>query len=301
MRPRIFWIATLLITLTVFVGAMATLRYQHFTADRTAQPLTASGAVQDKQVLPAASSNFLEMDGLEFERKVVEGAPFSATLVIETVQALPNGNSKTSRSVSLIYRDAQGRTRRDRMPSGLSDTAITSITPQITTINDPITGFFYILEHRTNIARRGILSRQTDQGSNEYRLSIKESASWGKAGFSQLLPVPATSEAKKKFERADSSSSSEPKRELLGQREIERLSAEGTRITMSVPTGKIGNERPVDTIVERWYSSDLKTVLLIERSDPRFGNSVFRLTSIERTAPAALLFSVPTEFKIISQ
>ncbi len=241
------------------------------------------------------------MDGLEFERKVVEGAPFSATLVIESVQTLPNSNSNTHRSVSLIYRDAQGRTRRDRMPLHLTEAAIGSTMPQLTTINDPVSGFFYILEPRTNIARKGLLS-QSDHGADESRSVIKQSASSEKAaGSSQTLPVPVTSDVSKKFERPRSSSSSEPKQELLGRREIEGLSAEGTRITLSIPADKIGNEGPVDTIVERWYSSDLKTVLLIERSDPRFGSSILRLTSIQRAEPAAVLFSVPSAFKIIPQ
>lgn len=299
MRTRIFWIATLSIIVTVFVGAMTTLHSRQFAADTTVQGVTATVSDQPKQVPRATSASFLEMDGLEFERKVVKGAPFSATLVIETIQSLPNGSSNTSKTVSLIYRDAQGRTRRDRMPSHPREVPIGNTASELTTINDPVTGFFYILEPRAKIARKGTLSSHVDQDSDSGTVIGQSASSDKPAGSSQMLPVPATSEARQKLERSDTSSSVEPKREILGHREIEGLSAEGTRITMSIPAVKTGNGRSVETVVERWYSADLKTVVLIQRSDPRFGSSVLRLTSIQRAAPAARLFNVPSEFKIL--
>src|ERR1035441_8876271 len=45
---------------------------------------------------------------------VVKGAPFSADLVTETTQALADGNHIHQTSTSRLYRDAEGRTRRDQ-------------------------------------------------------------------------------------------------------------------------------------------------------------------------------------------
>lgn len=97
----------------------------------------------------------------------------------------------------------------------------------------------------------------------------------------KMAPPVLTSEVKVQL-RILGSAFNEPKRESLGEREIEGVTAEGTRITMTIAAGSIGNEHPLETVVESWYSAELKTVLLIERSDPRFGKSVFRLTGIQR-------------------
>ena len=300
MRTRSFRIATLVAGLTIVAGATAALRYRNSAADKPRVAAATTAAVQDKQVPVPTLSRFLETDGLEFERKIIRGAPFSATLIIETEQTLSDGSSKTQKSVSLIYRDAQGRTRRDRMPPDVSEAEIASKTPQLTTINDPVAGFSYLLEHRANTARRSIFSVQPEPDPNESRMIIKNSASAREgAGSSQMRPVPETSGPKQKLQSRGDAGVSDRKEESLGQREIEGITAEGTRTTMSIPAGTIGNDRPVETVVERWYSPDLKTVVLIERTDPRFGKSVFRLTSIKRADPAAALFIVPSELKII--
>jgi len=68
---------------------------------------------------------------------------------------------------------------------------------------------------------------------------------------------------------------------------------------VTIPAGAMGNERAMDVVTERWYSSKLNMVFLIERLDPRFGRSVYRLTGLLRTERAASLFSVPGKHKIL--
>src|SRR5215204_1549302 len=48
-----------------------------------------------------------------FETKVVRDAPYSATVETETIQTFFDGNSIKKRNTSLVYRDAEGRTRRE--------------------------------------------------------------------------------------------------------------------------------------------------------------------------------------------
>jgi hypothetical protein len=74
--------------------------------------------------------------------------------------------------------------------------------------------------------------------------------------------------------------------------------AEGTRYTHTIPAGAIGNEKPIVITTERWYSSDLQTVVMIRRSDPRTGETVFTLSNIQRTEPDASLFQVPADFTV---
>ncbi|MGA8368040.1 MAG: hypothetical protein WB716_12045, partial [Candidatus Acidiferrales bacterium] len=47
---------------------------------------------------------------------------------------------------------------------------------------------------------------------------------------------------------------------------------------------------------ERWYSPDLQMNVLVKRSDPRMGQTVFQLSDIQRKEPDASLFQVPADY-----
>jgi TonB family protein len=85
----------------------------------------------------------------------------------------------------------------------------------------------------------------------------------------------------------------------LGKQMIEGIECEGERAVTTIPTGAIGNERPIETVKETWYSPELKMMILSKRSDPRFGESTYRVTNISRAEPDAAIFQVPPEYTII--
>jgi hypothetical protein len=89
--------------------------------------------------------------------------------------------------------------------------------------------------------------------------------------------------------------------ESLGKRIIEGVEAEGTRTKVTIPAGQIGNERALDTVSERWYSNELKTVVMTKRNDPRMGESTYKLANLRRGEPARQLFEVPPDYKIIDE
>src|SRR5580692_4644164 len=88
------------------------------------------------------------------------------------------------------------------------------------------------------------------------------------------------------------------KNESLGTQTINVLVAEGTRTTHTIPAGQIGNEKALQVVSERWYSADLQIVLKSTRTDPRFGTTTYTVTNIQRTEPAASLFTVPANFTV---
>jgi hypothetical protein len=63
--------------------------------------------------------------------------------------------------------------------------------------------------------------------------------------------------------------------------------------------GEIGNERPLEVVSERWYSPELQTVVMTKHSDPRFGETTYKLTRIDRREPPPSLFQVPPDYKIV--
>ena len=87
--------------------------------------------------------------------------------------------------------------------------------------------------------------------------------------------------------------------ESLGTQFIEGLVVDVTRTTMTIPAGQIGNDRPIQVVSERWFSPDLQVLVMSRQSDPRYGETTYRLTNIVRGEPAFMLFEVPQDFKVI--
>jgi hypothetical protein len=85
--------------------------------------------------------------------------------------------------------------------------------------------------------------------------------------------------------------------EQLGTRQIEGVAAEGTRTTMTIPPGQIGNIGPIEVVTERWFSKELQEAVLITRRDPRSGDTTYRLTNIVRREPPPDLFMVPADYE----
>ena len=88
------------------------------------------------------------------------------------------------------------------------------------------------------------------------------------------------------------------KRESLGKQIIEGVEAEGTRTTVTIAAGEIGNERAIEIVNERWYSPELQVVVMTKRSDPRAGETVYKLTNINRSEPAKSLFEIPADYTV---
>ena len=87
-------------------------------------------------------------------------------------------------------------------------------------------------------------------------------------------------------------------RESLGTNTVDDLNVVGTRETLTINAGVIGNNQPVVTTREFWYSSDLEINLSVTRKDPREGTQVIQLIDLSRSEPDPSLFRVPSEFVI---
>jgi hypothetical protein len=67
------------------------------------------------------------------ESDVVKGAPYSAEIVNESIQVLSDGNRIVHRTMSRVYRDSEGRTRRNRSGVGSPEVSITIRFPTTST------------------------------------------------------------------------------------------------------------------------------------------------------------------------
>jgi len=98
--------------------------------------------------------------------------------------------------------------------------------------------------------------------------------------------------------RTKTNNPNDVKEEQLGKQNIEGVEAEGTRTTVTIPAGEIGNERAIEIVSERWFSPELQLVVMTRNSDPRTGETTYKLTNINRAEPAKSLFEVPSDYTI---
>jgi hypothetical protein len=243
-------------------------------AHRALPPGAPAGFAQQPALPPPPPPEGFDMLGFEPMRggKVVKGSPFSAVAVSETTQVLADGNHIHRQTSTALFRDTQGRFRREVTLPAIGPLAASGDAPQFVIIHDPVAGQRFVLDLKNKTANKMTATPRMQEGPRE------RARAW------------------KHFERTGESDMI--KTESLGTQVIEGVSAEGTRTTRTIPIGRIGNEKPITIVSEVWYSPDLQLVVMTRRSDPRFGETIYKLTNVQRAEPSASLFQVPADFTV---
>jgi hypothetical protein len=238
--------------------------------------------------------------------KVVTGAPYSADAVTEMIQTLADGNRIVQRQSASVARDGQGRTRREMALAAIGP-MMPEDPPRITFIHDPVAGVVYQFNDTKRTATRRTLPKPGDGET----VHIEEGATAGvaieaagvvsyKARTHALAAAPLAA-GEMAFHVRGPEDSANTQTESLGTQTVEGVEATGTRTTTTIPAGTIGNEQPIKIVSESWYSAELQTMVLTKRSDPRFGETSYRLANIVRTEPAPALFEVPAGYTITDE
>ncbi len=198
---------------------------------------------------------------LRFGDKLVKGKPFSADIVIEDTRRLFDGSTVTKQNRGAVYRDGEGRTRREQpleMIGGFGIVGKDNKPQMLVFINDFASRSQIFLDVNNKVARKGPIGE--GPGPRE----------------------PGT----------------EAKSESLGTKAIDGVSAAGTRVTFEIPAGQIGNDKPMQVVSERWFSDDLQVVVMSRHLDPLSGEHIFKLVNIKRNEPSSDLFIIPNGFKV---
>jgi len=264
--------------------------------------------------------------------KLVKNAPFSAEAISESVQTLADGNRIVRSSTSKLYRNSEGRFRREMSGGTGSGTSLFTVGGPGISIFDPVGGFRYMIDDELKTARAITITPRSEVKVNrvidekvksELRAAAAAQAK-GEAGriAEQIrtevtaavaaAPVNAVraitgqivSEALAPLAMptigVGTHSKWETRTEDLGTQNIEGIDAQGTRTVTTIPAGAIGNERSIEITYEKWYSKDLQIVVYSKHSDPRFGEQTYRLTNINRSEPDPSLFAVPNGYKLVT-
>ena len=120
-----------------------------------------------------------------------------------------------------------------------------------------------------------------------------------KPSVEKSLTKPAPPSPQEKRTVAAPESVKRTRTEALGKQVVEGVEAEGTRVTRTILAGEIGNTLPIYVVDENWYSRELQMAVMTRHHDPRSGETVFRLTNINRAEPARSLFEVPADYTMV--
>lgn len=287
-------------------------------AQLNAQPVKVQREVPDTLIFNhAVQATAMPAPGMQImhlRADVVKGAPYAAEAVTESVQNLADGNRIVNKNFVKMYRDSEGRTRIEAAIQPLGPWVADAKSSVITTIHDPVSGEHFTLNAETRTAAKATVrmkviespSAPGPDGKQVKEIRKEVTVSSGKAVIGHTVdiqgPMPAgpavmmfQGEAGNRMvfnHRANIESSS------LGKQTVEGVECDGTREVQTIPAGQIGNEREIKVVTERWYSPELKMELLRKHSDPRFGETTYRVDNLVRAEQPRSLFDVPADYKL---
>ncbi len=203
-----------------------------------------------------------EMGHFARDMKVVKGQPYSAELLNESVQVLGDGTKISSKTSGLVYRDTDGRTRRDESAAQGQKS---------TTIFDPVASVSLTLNQSSKT-----VSKQT--------VRVPPSR-----------PGPAHAVGTERGNRQNRAT------EDLGNQAIEGVQAQGRRTTTTIAAGTMGNDRDIKVIDEVWFSPDLQVVVQSHHVDPWTGDVTYKLSNIRRGDQPHTLFEAPADYQVKEQ
>jgi len=222
--------------------------------------------------------------------RVVTGAPYSGTEVVQSQETLADGNVIQRKRSTNVYRDSSGRVRTEETITPDASTGKAPYT--VATILDFVGGKRYELNSSTMTARESPL--HVPQGPAPSRTGTASGTGTSTGGASPMAvrrgPGPG----------GNQNDPNRPNvvRTQLSPTTVNGVLASGTQHAETIPVGAIGNTRTIQTTRTEWVSNDLKVPVQIRSNDPRFGSSDMELTNIMQAEPSASLFVVPPGYTV---
>jgi hypothetical protein len=227
------------------------------------------------------------------------GQPFSADVIEETDRFLSDGNHIHHENHGRVFRDSQGRTRNESEIAVFAPGAKPFVHIMI---SDPVEGRFIMLnpEQKTATVNQFGKRNSASPGVGLPAQPANNSAKSNAPATGAVEPEVLLESLRNM--RAASGTQAQGKlqisREDLGATEIEGYNVTGTRFTRTIPAGEMGNDQPMTTTNERWFSADLKMDLLTKSESPESGKHVHKLVNIRLGDPDPLLFQVPADYTV---
>jgi hypothetical protein len=246
---------------------------------------------------------------IALEMKSVQNAPYQGEAVTESVMTLADGNRIVKKTTTRVYRDSAGRTRKETVGA---DGQVTSVF-----ITDPVGKTNYSLDPTSQTASRTAVyyavhmsgepavaggtiahATSTSQGGGTMTVTTTSSVSEAQAHEMQKSVIVSTGEGGMFKVESFNGGKGDVVKEDLGEQTVEGILAKGTRTTTTIPPGAVDNEQPIRIVSEEWFSQELQVLVMTKHSDPRVGETTYRLVNISRTEPEKSLFELPAGYTI---
>jgi hypothetical protein len=238
---------------------------------------------------------------IEGNTEVVKNQPYQAQAVTEMKQTLADGSHITQTTDAIVARDSDGRTVRIQKMSTIGPWKSAADSsqadgPTLTTIFDPVA-----MTH-TDYTSDSNVAHVLPMPSLPARGEVRATAAGGVAMFSAAPggdgTGPVTFSLQGHGKSPQPADAADATSESLGTKTIQGISVIGTRDTRTIPAGTIGNDEDLIITRETWYSPDLKLVIESTQNDPRFGETTYTLTNIQRSEPDPSMFQAPPGYTV---
>jgi hypothetical protein len=206
--------------------------------------------------------------------EIVKNAPYSASATTERIQVLQDGNRITRTNRALVYRDSEGRTRREQTLDTIGPWFHTDGARTIVTISDPVAQKSYVLDPDELTAQR-----LPAVPPDFIRERLARDARPRPPGTGPEMPGELVTED-------------------LGEQQIGGLTAVGTRSRFTIPSGAISNDFAIEVTSEQWHSPELQVIVFSRQTDPLVGETVYRLENIVRQEQPSRLFEIPPGYQL---
>jgi len=276
------------IAVAVLTAGTAALGQDHPVVVQTPGEITIHGAASATTGVHVSTGRVQFVGAQPIGGEPIKGAPYSADAITETTQILTDGNRISTSRSSMQYRDGLGRERREE-PLMMSFSTQQS-TEKFILISDPVADVNYTLNPKERTAQKmpSVVAHSGDTVQFvETRNTVGQPVNIGGMAVSSRMILNGQPD------------STTLKTEDLGSKMIEGVLANGTRMIHTIPAGQVGNQQPIQVIGETWFSPELRITVMTRHSDPRDGETVYRLTHIVRAEPDPTLFQVPADYRII--
>jgi hypothetical protein len=216
---------------------------------------------------------------------IVTGMPYQVEALTTVTQTLRDGTQISRRMAAKAFRDSAGRVRQEQIVTGLAVLDPAADERTIVTIHDVVAGVTYALDADARTARRSSIDPRTFTDAPPPPPPAPPAAPGDSARLAGPPPPPPAPPR--------------PRVEALGTRMFQGVGIVGDLSRVTIPAGRIGNDRPIEIVDERWTSPELALLVHARYSDPRTGDVDYRVVRLDRREPSADLFRVPAGFRMV--
>lgn len=230
-----------------------------------------------------AMAQFASTNGVGGPMRQETNNPVSLVFERKQTQTLADGTHISSTTHEYFYRDTLGRTRTENEFPMLRGTTQAT---RMVSVMDPVAGT--VTNWQTGAPGAGNAHEYTRVSTNPQQGTLRQRPAQAQ-GITTSTPTHIV---------AESTLSAPPmhpqvKREDLGVQDVQGATCQASRTTIVLPTGFLGNDRPITTTQESCVSTEFGQALKETYDDPRSGTRTTTMQSISRGEPDPSLFQPP--------